>query len=95
MESRTNGSYVYFLIDDNLIYIYKMDTDTYITLHDIKNTKHSALYEIKGRQEFQSFEHKSRAAVEGMGLFLDEESLKEMVTHINKAKDKKQRDSER
>lgn len=85
MESRTNGSYVYFLIDDNLIYIYKMDTDTYITLHDIKNTKHSALYEIKSRQEFQSFEHKSRKEVEGMGLFLDEESLKEMVTHINKA----------
>jgi hypothetical protein len=91
MESRTNGSYVYFLIDDNLIYTYKMDTDTYITLHDIKNTKNSALYEIKSRQEFQCFEHKSREAVEGVGFFLDEESVKEMVTHINKAKDKSRR----
>ena len=62
-----------------------MDSDRYITLHDIKNTKHSALYKMKSRQEFQNFEHKSREAVEGMGLILDEKSLKEMVTHINKA----------
>lgn len=94
MESRINGSYVYFLIDDNLVYSYKMDSHTYITLHDIKNTKHSALYKINSRHEFQNFEHESREAVQGFGLFLDEESLKEIVTYINKAiKIQKKRES--
>lgn len=52
MKSRTNGSYVYFLIDDHLIYRYKIESHTYITLHDLKTTNHSALYEIKNKQAF-------------------------------------------
>lgn len=84
MKSRTNGSYVYFLIDDHLIYSYKIESHTYITLHDLKTTNHSALYEIKNKQAFQDFEHESSEAVVGTGLFLDEESLKELVTPINK-----------
>lgn len=50
-----------------------------------KKTKHSPLYNIKNRQEFQSFEHENSEAVQGLGLFLDEESLNEIVTCINKA----------
>ncbi|PAD81516.1 hypothetical protein CHH57_19495 [Niallia circulans] len=85
MENRIKGSYLYFLIDDNLIYSYKLESHTYITLDDLKKTKHSALYNIKNRQEFQSFEHENSEAVQGLGLFLDEESLNEIVTCINKA----------
>ncbi|UQZ76956.1 hypothetical protein C2I17_21745 [Niallia circulans] len=36
MENRINGSYLYFLIDDNLIYCYKLESHTYITLDDLK-----------------------------------------------------------
>jgi Protein of unknown function/Domain of unknown function (DUF1835) len=91
MESRINGSYLYFLIDDNLIYCYKIESYTYITLEDIKKTKHSALYKIINRQEFQNFEHENSEAVQGLGLFLDEESLKDIVTCVNKAIKKQQK----
>lgn len=84
MDIRTNGSYVYFLIDDNLVFSYKIESLTYISLHELRNSQHSAIYDLESYQKFQDFEHENREPIQGRGIFLGEESLKEIITQINK-----------
>ena len=84
MEIRSNGQHLYFLLDDHLVYRYTIQSFELLTRQELRKKGDTAVYELESKTHFYFFNHLHYEPKQGLGIFLGEESMEQMVHAINK-----------